>query len=142
MLLAQLQTVEPEHLKDFALILLACITAGSLLWGMIRGGKPQRMSIETQPVEVRESPTYLTRSEADKAHSSFTMRLAAAELQIQTVRQESVESFAKLAREMGDMERRINFADEGRTKEIHDRLNDILGDLREMRGEVKAKFNT
>ena len=41
-----------------------------------------------------------------------------------------------LARELVEMERRINNADEERTLKLHDRLNEILGDMREMRGEM------
>jgi hypothetical protein len=41
--------------------------------------------------------------------------------------------------EMGDLERRLNASDESRTLKLHDRLNEILTDLGEMRGEVHAK---
>lgn len=41
--------------------------------------------------------------------------------------------------EMADLERRLNKSDEERTLKLHDRLNEILSDLGEMRGEVHAR---
>ena len=43
--------------------------------------------------------------------------------------------------EMGELERRLNSADEARTLKIHDRLNEILSDLGEMRGEHHANHS-
>ena len=47
-----------------------------------------------------------------------------------------IEILRKLAPEIVEMERRLSEKDEERTKQLHDRLNDILGDLREIRGEL------
>lgn len=44
-----------------------------------------------------------------------------------------------LSREMQEMERRLNTIAEERTVKLHDRLNEILGDMREMRGEMTRK---
>jgi len=37
------------------------------------------------------------------------------------------------------MERRLDDASEGRISEVHDRVNEILGEVRELRGEMKGK---
>ena len=44
-------------------------------------------------------------------------------------------------KEMVEMERRINKADEERTTGLHDRLNEILGEVSEMRGMMKSKHS-
>ena len=43
-----------------------------------------------------------------------------------------------LAREMQEMERRLNAADEERTHALHNRVNEILGEMREIRGELRG----
>lgn len=43
-----------------------------------------------------------------------------------------------LTQQIQEMERRLNTQDEERTQRVHTRLDEILGDMREMRGEMKA----
>lgn len=44
-----------------------------------------------------------------------------------------------LTKELKDLELRIDSKDEARTHALHNRLNEILGDVREMRGEMRAE---
>lgn len=43
-----------------------------------------------------------------------------------------------LTRELQEMERRLNSKDEERTHGLHDRVNEILGEMREIRGELNV----
>ena len=56
--------------------------------------------------------------------------------EIKAVQQATADQVSKVRVELGDMERRLNKSDEDRTQHLHDRLNDILGELGELRGKV------
>jgi len=58
--------------------------------------------------------------------------------EMKAIQKTTMDELAHVRTEMGDMERRLNKADEDRTSDIHDRVNQILGEVREMRGEIKS----
>lgn len=61
--------------------------------------------------------------------------------ELKTVERKSAESVTALQREMGEMERRLNRADEERTLAVHARLNEILAEVSELRGEMHHPRN-
>ena len=106
---------------------------------------------------AREAATlYVRKSDCDRLHGDMERKLGAMQTiresdardgaasrrlihdEIKQLERVNAERIAALSREMGDMERRIMSADEVRTKELHQRLNDILAEVGELRGEMHA----
>ncbi|GEM_PF-2293594 len=57
--------------------------------------------------------------------------------EVKSMRTAVADELVKVRAEMGDMERRLSRDDEDRTTKIHDRLNEILAEVSEVRGELK-----
>lgn len=128
-MMAQIQTVSPEHVKDFLLIMIALVTVAGAAVGIIR----KRRQIEPQPLEIKSVGDMVREKDCLLRHSAMESQIH--ELRQQRVTDMKDAGFSRkaiygeietLRKEMIDMERRLNAADEARTEKVHGRLNDLL----------------
>lgn len=107
-----------------------------------------RIKDKPAPGEVRAEAAekFVTKSDCQKYHQALDGRLTFLDTQRVTDAKDAgasrrgiyneVESVRK---EMVDMERRINKADEDRTTGLHNRLNEILAEVSEIRGRISPR---
>jgi hypothetical protein len=101
---------------------------------------------EAAAVQAEAADRYVTKAVCERYHQAMDARLEAlmgqraVDLQTGSASRKGIYVELECVRkEMVEMERRINKADEDRTTGLHDRLNEILGEVSEMRGMLKAK---
>lgn len=100
--------------------------------------------VSPQPLEVREAHDFVREPDCRMRHSEMERQVR----ELRAERNEDVKSASisrksmyeemKLIRkEIDEMERRLNQADETRTEKVHERINDILEAVGEIRGHQK-----
>jgi len=106
-------------------------------------GEKSPQQIFPQPLEVRPVRDPASREFCEGNHQASTRRIEAIEQELGELRDERRESAAKLeeqietvSREIPELERRLNAANEVRLEKVHNRINEVLGEVRELRGEV------
>ena len=106
-------------------------------------GEKHPQQIFPQPLEVRSVRDPVSREYCDNNYHASMRRMKAIEQELNGLRNERRESAAKLeekieivSREIPEMERRLNAANEVRVEKVHNRINEVLGEVRELRGEV------
>jgi len=106
-------------------------------------GEKGRQQIFPQPLEVKTAPNPVTRDYCDSNYQANTRRIKAIEQELAELRNERREAAAKLerkielaSREINELERRLNAANEARFEKVHTRINEVLGEIRELRGEL------
>src|SRR2546427_801498 len=106
-------------------------------------GEKSPQQIFPQPLEVRPVADPVSREYCDNVYETSTRRIQAIEQELNELRHERRESSAKLeekigivGREIPEMERRLNAANEARLEKVHTRINEVLGEVRELRGAV------
>jgi pimeloyl-ACP methyl ester carboxylesterase len=109
-------------------------------------GEKNLQQIFPQPLDVRNVRDPVTREYCDSNYHANTRRIKAIEQELAEIRSERRESAAKLEQkiesvssEMPEMERRLNAANEARFEKVHNRINEVLGEVRELRGEFNVK---
>jgi uncharacterized protein YicC (UPF0701 family) len=106
-------------------------------------GERHGQEIFPQPLEVRAVGDPVSKEYCDRNHQESTGRIEAMDQALKEMRQERRESAAKLeeqvrtmSRDMPELERRLNAATEARLEKVHHRINEVLGEVRELRGEI------
>ena len=106
-------------------------------------GEKTPQEIFPQPLEVKTVRDPVSREYCDANYRANTHRIHAIEQELSELRNERREAAAKLeekiegvSREIPEMERRLNAANEARLEKVHHRINEVLGEVRELRGEV------
>jgi hypothetical protein len=106
-------------------------------------GEKSMQRIFPQPLEVKTAPDPVTREYCDSNYHANTRRIKAIEQELGELRNERREAAAKLekkielaGREINELERRLNAANEARFEKVHTRINEVLGEIRELRGEL------
>lgn len=106
-------------------------------------GQRNPQQIFPQPLEVKTTPEPVTREYCDSNYHANNRRIKTMEQQLAELRHERREAAAKLeekielaGREINDLERRLNAANEARFEKVHTRINEVLGEIRELRGEL------
>jgi hypothetical protein len=96
-----------------------------------------------QPLEVRAVGDPVSKEHCDRNHLASIRRIETVEQELKELRQERRETAAKLeqklesvTRDIPEMERRLNAANEARLEKVHTRINEVLGEVRELRGEI------
>jgi hypothetical protein len=96
-----------------------------------------------QPLEVRPVRDPVSKDYCDRNHHASLRRIETVEQELKELRQERRETAAKLeqklecvTRDIPEMERRLNAATEARLEKVHTRINEVLGEVRELRGEI------
>lgn len=119
------------------------LTLGALAAGMIgfdrlirrsMGISDQQRTIGGQPIKVQSAPPFVTRDELDRTRESITDRVARVESSLSSVSSE----LTVLRSQLHATETRINSAGEDRAAKIHERINDVLEAVSEVRGHVQA----
>jgi hypothetical protein len=107
-------------------------------------GEKNSQQIFPQPLEVNPVRDPASRDFCERNHQAASIRIQAVEQELAEVRAERRDSAAKLeaqintvSREIPEMERRLNAANEVRLEKVHSRINEVLGEVRELRGQVK-----
>ena len=107
-------------------------------------GKKEKMNISPQPLLTREVSGSVTEKDCEARHASISAQLV-------ELRKERISDATKwdesrermslkidaITNQLPEMERRLNKADEDRTTAVHNRVNDILEAVSELRGEVR-----
>jgi len=96
-----------------------------------------------QPLEVKPVRGPASREYCDSNYHASTRRIKSIEQELADFRDERQESAAKLeekieiaSREITELERRLNAANEARFEKVHTRINEVLGEIRELRGAL------
>jgi len=116
------------------IILIGLAVAASFIWAAIKPERKQSVKIdrEDQPVDFRKSPKRYN-------HDATENRFTGLEKKTEEHGKEISELWKTLRVDLPAMERRIQESGERRSKETHDRINDILSEVGELRGEVRAR---
>ena len=106
-------------------------------------GERHGQEIFPKPLEVKTVADPATKEYCDRNHQASSRRLEALEQALLEMRQERRDSAAKLeeqvrtvSRDIPELERRLNAATEARLEKVHHRINEVLGEVRELRGEI------
>ncbi len=106
-------------------------------------GERQGQEIFPKPLEVKAVADPASKEYCDRNHQASARRMEALEQALAELRQERRDSTAKLeeqvrtlSRDIPELERRLNAATEVRMAKVHDRINEVLGEVRELRGEI------
>jgi len=106
-------------------------------------GEKTPQEIFPQPLEVRTVRDPVSREYCDNNYHASTRRIQAIEQELSELRTERRELSAKLeekieivSREIPELERRLNASNEARLEKVHTRINEVLGEVRELRGEL------
>jgi len=106
-------------------------------------GEKNLQQIFPQPLEIRSVRDPVSREHCDRNYQASARRIEAIEQELAELRQERREMTAKLeekfesvSREIPELERRLNAANEARLEKVHHRINEVLGEVRELRGAV------
>ena len=109
----------------------------------IRGSAEPRR-IEPQPLMVGAAPEYVTASACRERMERLNLTATEAERhRVQDAKDNAASRSAIYHRiedvqhEIADVERRLNAADEARTSALHDRINDLLTGMAEVRGAIQ-----
>ena len=139
------QTTAPAGLAAWlacaAFILMLANQAFRLKERLLNERRPQE--IFPQPLEVKTAPGPVTREYCDSNYHASIQRIKVIEQELAELRNERREAAAKLerkielaGREINELERRLNAANEARFEKVHTRINEVLGEIRELRGEL------
>jgi hypothetical protein len=97
-------------------------------------------------VRAESADKFVTKSDCEKRHQALDAQLGFLNVQRVTDAKDAAGSrkgiyteVEGVRKEMAEMERRLNRADEDRTTGLHARLNEILAEVSEMRGQMKAQ---
>ena len=106
-------------------------------------GEKSPQQIFPQPLEVRPVHDPVSREFCEGNHQASTRRIDIIEQELRELRAERSSSAASLeeqiqtvSREIPELERRLNAANEARFEKVHNRINEVLGEVRELRGVV------
>ena len=108
-------------------------------------GDKRGQEIFPQPLEVRPVRDPVSRDYCDRNHQLSTSRIEVVEQELRELREERRASAGKLeqkledvTRDIPELERRLNAANEARLEKVHTRINEVLGEVRELRGAIKS----
>lgn len=119
-------------------LLLTLAALGGAVWGVERwirkvAGRPDNeRTLGGQPIQIQAAARYVTREELDRDRQAILERVAKVESDLTTVSAE----ITRMRRELHETELRINGAGEERASKIHERINDVLEAVSELRGQV------
>ena len=106
-------------------------------------GEKNLQQIFPQPLEIRSVRDPASREHCDRNYQASARRIETIEQELAELRHERRELAAKLeekfetvSREIPELERRLNAANEARLEKVHYRINEVLGEVRELRGVV------
>jgi len=109
-------------------------------------GEKRAAEIFPQPLEVKTAPHLATREYCDSNSNAAVRRIKAIEQELSDLRNERREAAAKLeekieiaGRDINELERRLNAVNEARFEKVHTRINEVLGEIRELRGALKIR---
>jgi hypothetical protein len=128
MLLALFDPATDKSLSDISLI-IGGLTAAVYYTKEIFWGKPAQIPNPLQTQKVWPSATI---KELESASAEVNRRLAAHDTDLAALRE-------LIRTELPAMERRIATSNEERAVHLHDRINDVLEAVSELRGEVKNR---
>ena len=145
----------PDSFSSIGWLLIALAgLAGALNQGL---GLIERFRPKPEAGEVERDARerFATKAECQRHHDVIEQRLSQAEVlrvadakdsalsrrgvyeELKKAEKESAEKIAHLSKEMAEMERRLNHADEERSLALHTRLNEILAEVSELRGSTE-----
>jgi hypothetical protein len=109
---------------------LGCILIGAVIAfvGLLLLLRRNTVSIEPQPVAVEKAPKRFSKDLCDFQHREINQHLGRHDTEIARI-------WEALRIELPAMERRINAAGEERVSKVHDRINEVLAAVSELRGK-------
>jgi len=147
MILAQLNTVPAEHGWQTILVLLGifgAVATGVGMWAALQKGRRDAIDnrdaiprkLTPDPLRVEAVPRYVTPDQCASSHSAIIQRVERVETDLEGLRIE-VREVQTEARH--DRERNTSMILE-ETGKVHNRVNDVLQAVSELRGELRARF--
>lgn len=119
---AQLQSVDPVHIKDAAMVAIAAVGVVAMIWSMVR--RPVH-HIGPQPLDVREVKDAVTRAECDNLHAEQERRLAKLEADFRERTRENETSRARLYSHIDDVRKELSTKIDDQSKEFGQALRDL-----------------
>lgn len=142
-ILGQIDKVSPTFLHQAVLLFIGVIGGAAGVASVIGIFLKRKRQIEPQPFVVTEATEFMPRRECRGLHTALDQALTDMRLVRARDAQEGNDSRKALyqqiegvRKEMGEMERRLNADDEKRTQALHERINDILEAVGELRGRT------
>lgn len=141
-MLAQLQTVDPSHLKDLLMIVLAIAGPIMAALGMYYGRR-KSVAISGQPIQVQGSPTFVTRDMAEQMAQATGREVADLKARVTSLEGGQRDLLDKIDQRLDAMRAEIK---EDRTNsqrtlmdeitKVHNRVNAVLAAVAEVRGAM------
>jgi len=145
MMFAQLPDPASYQAVGWLVVIVAGIATGvNQVLKLVDRVKGKGNLIAPQPLEVREAKELVREQDCVGRHREITQQLRQVQSQRAQDLKEGAESrrglyerLESFRRDMTEMERRLSAENETRAKDLHNRINDILGAVAEVRGELK-----
>ena len=151
-MMAQIPSPTPVQLMGWLgclAFVLVIFNQAARAWSVLH---PRKNEISPQPLEVRAAVEWVTQTEFRQRKAELEDRSNGMEKQLADLRLERNEDvkLAAISRkgmyekidtvreEMSEMERRLNAANEARLEKVHERINQVLEGVAELRGGMSG----
>lgn len=121
--------------RDVLVILIAILNAVATVMMMVRR-RPTTTRIEDQPVQVSASPRYVSEEDHASTARGLADRITRIESVVVEIRKEARVDREHLTAELLQLERRMGDSDARRDENTHGRINDLVGQVARLVGEV------
>jgi hypothetical protein len=135
MMFGFIESVPAAVIRDWILCAGGALWAAVMIRNLVRG--PQPRSITPQPLQVQGVDRFVEKSTFDRAlqkndeeHKQIFAKINGSDRGVH-------QQFEAVRKEMHEMELRITSCGEERTTKVHDRVNQVLEAVSELRGEIK-----
>jgi len=118
-----------QAIKDFLSITAGLLVCAVLIKQFFPKRRPEPREIVNQPLEISKAQKRFNREFEDARHAEIDRRMNMHEAQIRELQE-------KLSEELPEIERRINQSGEDRATGIHERVNEVLAAVSEVKGEL------
>jgi hypothetical protein len=144
---ADMDSLPAGWLKSMVVFIIAAIAVASfassafvtLLQYLLEKRRDGKASAESQPREILPQPLGIEKMPRRYNHDANEQRFKTLEITTDRHSTEIEKLKDTLRIDLPSMERRLDKANEERIVNVHERVNEILGEVREMRGELRRK---
>lgn len=119
-----------EFMGAWVYVLIALVGGAAAAVSIYAVFRKQKVEIEPNPIMTQRQAKRFNHDLAEQRHTDVTRRLGSHDAEIDAL-------WNSVRVDIPAMERRLNDAGEDRTGKIHDRINDILSAVMELKGKVK-----
>lgn len=111
---------------------------GALIISMVALNRRQNVKVQ-QPLEIKPVSDYVHKAEFNRLAEQNEQTHRDIFSKLGGIERGATGNLGKLREEIHAMELRINQSGEDRSEKIHERINEVLAEVSEIRGELKRK---